>query len=169
MQQNNKKRKAAHRTRLSLGIQLAVFALAADAAAINPMQTRPVSNAAQVQPQGGYHDFDVPALSLDEGLVLLARQAGVEVYLGSNDLTGTYGNPVKGRLSLEAALQQLLANQALIAAFDPLLRKSDKADVVALTSSVGAEPRAFRRASRGRLGCVNQTPVVDASAVQPRR
>ena len=37
----------------------------------------------------------------------------------------------------------LLANQALIAAFDPLLRKSDKAEVVALTSSVGAEPRAF--------------------------
>ena len=37
----------------------------------------------------------------------------------------------------------LLANQALIAAFDRLLRKSDKADVVALTSSVGGEPRAF--------------------------
>jgi NAD(P)-dependent dehydrogenase (short-subunit alcohol dehydrogenase family) len=37
----------------------------------------------------------------------------------------------------------LLANQALIAAFDPLLRKAEKADVVALTSSVGAEPRAF--------------------------
>jgi NAD(P)-dependent dehydrogenase (short-subunit alcohol dehydrogenase family) len=37
----------------------------------------------------------------------------------------------------------LLANQALIAAFDPLLRRADRADVVALTSSVGAEPRAF--------------------------
>src|SRR5690349_13191234 len=37
----------------------------------------------------------------------------------------------------------LLANQALIAAFDPLLRASEKADVVALTSSVGADPRAF--------------------------
>ena len=37
----------------------------------------------------------------------------------------------------------LLAPQALIAAFDPLLRKSDKADVVVLTSSVGSEPRAF--------------------------
>jgi NAD(P)-dependent dehydrogenase (short-subunit alcohol dehydrogenase family) len=37
----------------------------------------------------------------------------------------------------------LLANQALIAAFDPLLRKAESADVVALTSSVGAEPRAF--------------------------
>jgi len=37
----------------------------------------------------------------------------------------------------------LLANQALIAAFDPLLKRADSADVVALTSSVGSEPRAF--------------------------
>jgi len=37
----------------------------------------------------------------------------------------------------------LLANQALIAAFDPLLKKAERADVVALTSSVGSEPRAF--------------------------
>ncbi|HEX6784499.1 MAG TPA: SDR family NAD(P)-dependent oxidoreductase [Sphingomicrobium sp.] len=37
----------------------------------------------------------------------------------------------------------LLANQALIAAFDPLLRRAAQADVVAITSSVGAEPRAF--------------------------
>lgn len=37
----------------------------------------------------------------------------------------------------------LLANQALIAAFDPLLRKAERADVVGVTSSVGAAPRAF--------------------------
>ena len=37
----------------------------------------------------------------------------------------------------------LIANQALIAAFDPMLRRSDKADVVGVTSSVGREPRAF--------------------------
>src|SRR5437016_7308376 len=37
----------------------------------------------------------------------------------------------------------LLANQALIAAFDPLLKKAERADVVMLTSSVGSEPRAF--------------------------
>lgn len=37
----------------------------------------------------------------------------------------------------------LLANQALIAAFDPLLKRADRADVVALTSSVGREARAF--------------------------
>ena len=35
------------------------------------------------------------------------------------------------------------ANQALIAAFDPMLRRSDRAEVVAVTSSVGSEPRAF--------------------------
>ena len=37
----------------------------------------------------------------------------------------------------------LVANQALVAAFDAMLRKSDRAEVVALTSSVGSEPRAF--------------------------
>jgi NAD(P)-dependent dehydrogenase (short-subunit alcohol dehydrogenase family) len=37
----------------------------------------------------------------------------------------------------------LLANQALIAAFDPLLKRAERADIVALTSSVGSEPRAF--------------------------
>jgi len=35
------------------------------------------------------------------------------------------------------------ANQALIAAFDVMLRRSDGADVVAVTSSVGREPQAF--------------------------
>lgn len=35
------------------------------------------------------------------------------------------------------------ANQALIAAFDPTLRRAEKAEVIAVTSSVGHEPRAF--------------------------
>lgn len=51
----------------------------------------------------------------------------------------------------------LLANQALIAAFDPLLRQSQRADVIALTSSVGAEPRAFWGAygsSKAALDCL---------------
>jgi NAD(P)-dependent dehydrogenase (short-subunit alcohol dehydrogenase family) len=37
----------------------------------------------------------------------------------------------------------VFASQALIAAFDPLLRRSDKAELVGLTSSVASEPRAF--------------------------
>jgi NAD(P)-dependent dehydrogenase (short-subunit alcohol dehydrogenase family) len=37
----------------------------------------------------------------------------------------------------------LLASQALIAAFDPLLRKSEAGRLLAITSSVGREPRAY--------------------------
>jgi NAD(P)-dependent dehydrogenase (short-subunit alcohol dehydrogenase family) len=37
----------------------------------------------------------------------------------------------------------LLANQAMIAAFDPLLRQSEAARLLAITSSVGTRPRAF--------------------------
>jgi NAD(P)-dependent dehydrogenase (short-subunit alcohol dehydrogenase family) len=37
----------------------------------------------------------------------------------------------------------LLAPQALLAAFDPLLKRSDKGEVIGVTSSVGREPRAF--------------------------
>lgn len=37
----------------------------------------------------------------------------------------------------------VLAQQALIAAFDPLLRKSEAGQLVAITSSVGQAPRAF--------------------------
>ncbi len=37
----------------------------------------------------------------------------------------------------------VFANQALIATFDPLLRRAEKADVIGITSSVGEEPRAF--------------------------
>jgi NAD(P)-dependent dehydrogenase (short-subunit alcohol dehydrogenase family) len=37
----------------------------------------------------------------------------------------------------------LIANLALIAAFDPLLKRAEQAEVVGVTSSVGAKPRAF--------------------------
>ena len=37
----------------------------------------------------------------------------------------------------------VIDNQLLIAAFDPLLRRSERADIVGITSSVGSEPRAF--------------------------
>ncbi|MCH8616004.1 SDR family NAD(P)-dependent oxidoreductase [Sphingomonas sp. SM33] len=37
----------------------------------------------------------------------------------------------------------LLAPQALIAAFDPMIRKAERADIIGITSSVGSKPRAF--------------------------
>ena len=43
----------------------------------------------------------------------------------------------------QAVTTNLLATQALIAAFDPLLKRSNGARVIGLTSSVGSEPRAF--------------------------
>lgn len=43
----------------------------------------------------------------------------------------------------QAVTTNLLATQALIAAFDPLLKRSGQARVIGLTSSVGSEPRAF--------------------------
>lgn len=51
----------------------------------------------------------------------------------------------------------VLANQALIAAFHPLLTKAERADVLGVTSSVGAQPRAFWGAygsSKAALECL---------------
>lgn len=48
-----------------------------------------------------------------------------------------------GKAFSEILTINVLAQHALIAAFDPMLRKSDSGKVFALTSSVGASPRAF--------------------------
>lgn len=43
----------------------------------------------------------------------------------------------------QALMTNVVATQALLATFDPLLKRSDKARVIGITSSVGANPRAF--------------------------
>ena len=43
----------------------------------------------------------------------------------------------------QALTLNVLATQALLAAFDPLLKRSDAGRIVGLTSSVGSEPRPF--------------------------
>lgn len=43
----------------------------------------------------------------------------------------------------QALTLNVLATQALLAAFDPLLKRSEHGRVVGMTSSVGAEPRAY--------------------------
>jgi NAD(P)-dependent dehydrogenase (short-subunit alcohol dehydrogenase family) len=50
---------------------------------------------------------------------------------------------IDGKEYVRLLTLNLIANQALIANFDPLLRKAEQAEVVALTSSVGSQPRAF--------------------------
>lgn len=43
----------------------------------------------------------------------------------------------------QALTLNVLATQALLANFDPLLKRSEQASVIGMTSSVGAEPRAY--------------------------
>ena len=43
----------------------------------------------------------------------------------------------------QALTLNVLATQALLAAFDPLLKRSDAGRIIGLTSSVGSEPRPF--------------------------
>ncbi|HWT12634.1 MAG TPA: SDR family NAD(P)-dependent oxidoreductase [Allosphingosinicella sp.] len=50
---------------------------------------------------------------------------------------------IDGRELNKVLTLNLLAQQALIAAFDPLLRRSSAGRVIAVTSSVGRQPRAY--------------------------
>ncbi len=50
---------------------------------------------------------------------------------------------IDGKQFSRAITVNLLATQALLANFDPLLKRSDAGRVVGLTSSVGANPRAY--------------------------
>jgi NAD(P)-dependent dehydrogenase (short-subunit alcohol dehydrogenase family) len=60
-------------------------------------------------------------------------------------LLGTLGPvaQIDGKEFSKVLTLNLLAQQALIAAFDPMLRRSEAGRVLALTSSVGASPRAY--------------------------
>ena len=60
-------------------------------------------------------------------------------------MLGTLGPvaQIDGREFNRLLTLNLLAQQALIAAFDPLLRRSDGARVIAISSSVGQAPRAY--------------------------
>ncbi|MEG1042409.1 MAG: hypothetical protein RSE94_21060, partial [Pseudomonas sp.] len=65
-QGNNNKRKLTKRTRLSLGVQLAVLALIADAATLGTVHANPAVSATHAASQGALHTFNIPSLALDE-------------------------------------------------------------------------------------------------------
>lgn len=50
---------------------------------------------------------------------------------------------IDGKQFAQAITTNILAAQALLAAFDPLLKRADAARVIGLTSSVGEAPRAY--------------------------
>jgi len=73
------------------------------------------------------------------------RWTGLDMLVLNAAMLGSLGPvpTIDGKEFNKILTLNLVAQQALIAGFDPMLRKSDNARVVAMTSSVGRKPRAF--------------------------
>ena len=73
------------------------------------------------------------------------RWQKLDILMLNAAMLGTLGPAaqIDGREFNQLLTLNLLAQQALIAAFDPLLRRSEAGRVLAITSSVGAHPRAY--------------------------
>ena len=73
------------------------------------------------------------------------RWSAVDMLLLNAAMLGTLTpvSSIDGKEFNKVLTLNLLAQQTLIAAFDPLLRNSEEAAVLAVTSSVGRQPRAY--------------------------
>ncbi|NRD88443.1 oxidoreductase [Sphingopyxis sp. BSNA05] len=76
---------------------------------------------------------------------IAGRWEGLDILVLNAAMLGTLAPvpAIDGKEFNNVLTLNLIAQQALIAGFDPMLRKSDDARVVAMTSSVGRKPRAF--------------------------
>ncbi len=78
-------------------------------------------------------------------LAISGRWDALDMLVLNAAMLGTLGPvaQIEGKEFNKVLTLNLLAQQALIAAFDPMLRASDAGRVLAVTSSVGASPRAY--------------------------
>lgn len=60
-------------------------------------------------------EFDVPAASLEKSLNVLARQANAQILFAGDTAAGKQSPALKGRYTVEQALQQLLGSSGLVA------------------------------------------------------
>ena len=76
---------------------------------------------------------------------IAGRWDGLDILVLNAAMLGTLGPvpTIDGKEFNQVLTLNLIAQQALIAGFDPMLRKSDNARLLAITSSVGSKPRAF--------------------------
>lgn len=76
---------------------------------------------------------------------MVGRWDALDVLVLNAAMLGTLGPvaQIDGKELNRLLTLNLLAPQALIAAFDPMLRRSEAGRVLAITSSVGAAPRAY--------------------------
>ena len=73
------------------------------------------------------------------------RWDGLDILVLNAAMLGSLGPvpAIDGKEFNKVLTLNLIAQQALIAGFDPMLRKSENARLLAITSSVGRNPRAF--------------------------
>ena len=78
-------------------------------------------------------------------LAISGRWEALDMLVLNAAFLGTLGPvaQIDGKEFGKVLTLNLLAQQALLAAFDPMLRRSEAGRVVAITSSVGASPRAY--------------------------
>jgi short-subunit dehydrogenase len=104
----------------------------------------------RIHEAGGSSTIAPMDLSASDGIARLAqavsgRWNALDFLVLSAAMLGTLGPvaQIDGKEFNKVLTLNLLAQQALIAAFDPMLRQSAAGRVLALTSSVGAAPRAY--------------------------
>ena len=78
-------------------------------------------------------------------IAISGRWEALDMLVLNAAFLGTLGPvaQIDGKEFSKVLTLNLLAQQAMLAAFDPMLRRSDAGRVLALTSSVGANPRAY--------------------------
>lgn len=104
----------------------------------------------RIHEAGGSATIAPMDLAATDGIARLAqavsgRWDALDILVLNAAMLGTLGPvaQIDGKEFNKVLTLNLLAQQALIAAFDPMLRQSEAGRVLALTSSVGAAPRAY--------------------------
>jgi short-subunit dehydrogenase len=104
----------------------------------------------RIHAAGGSSTIAPMDLAASDSIARLAQAVGgrwnaLDILVLNAAMLGTLGPvaQIDGKEFNKVLTLNLLAQQAMIAAFDPLLRQSETGRVLALTSSVGAAPRAY--------------------------
>jgi NAD(P)-dependent dehydrogenase (short-subunit alcohol dehydrogenase family) len=104
----------------------------------------------RIHEAGGSATIAPMDLAASDGIARLAqavsgRWDALDILVLNAAMLGTLGpvSAIDGKEFNKVLTLNLLAQQALIATFDPMLRRSEAGRVLALTSSVGAGPRAY--------------------------
>ncbi|KAK0361210.1 hypothetical protein LTR94_024266 [Friedmanniomyces endolithicus] len=117
--------------------------------ALSPIAIASMATGAQANAQTeAEREFDIAAGPLDAALVAFASQSGVQLLYTADLVSGLTTVGVRGRLSPQAALQQLLAQTNITASSRRsgvvVLRRRQSADVTPLEATDVGEVRRSR-------------------------